>query len=204
MAQQQQPSQPTAAAPRKYDHKHPSDETYLFTCKACRAEDAERSKLTNKQVSYEEMENVTFLVPPGYDGEVCRAYLAEKYPDAVYIGSSLDLAQLPGWADNERIIVVRRDCYPKQPLPAYERKKDQEDKWVTSEVAPSTYIPDVREMAPLHVKSLLVHTKGVNRFEKAKLDNRPFLTRIAELMPLPYRPDMPRDPKDSVMYFVHA
>lgn len=201
-----QPQQQTARVEpaRKYEHKHPSGETYLFTCKACRAEDEERSKMANKQASYEEMERVTFLVPPGYDGEVCRAYLAEKYPDAVYIGSSLDLAQLTGWADDERIIVVRRDCFPKQPGPGSERKKDAEDKWVTADVAPSTYIGDVREMASISVKALLVHTRGANRFEKNKLDISTFTQRLAELLPLPYRPDMPRDPKDTVMYIVHA
>lgn len=192
------------AAPRVYEHKHGSGETYLFTCKACRAEDAKRSKLDHKQVQFEDMERVTFLVPGGYDGEICRAFLAEKYPDAVYIGSSLDLGQLTGWADDERIIVVRRDTYPKQPGPGFERTKDKEDKWVTLEVPASRYIEDVAEMAALSVKALLIHTKGANRFEKAKLDIGSFIQRIAELLPLPYRPDMPRHEKDSVMYIVHA
>jgi hypothetical protein len=191
-------------AARVYEHKHGSGETYLFSCKACRQEDEKRSKLDNKQVQYEDMERVTFLVPPGYDGDICRAYLQEKYPDAVYIGSSLDLSQLPGWAENECVIVCRRDTWPKQPGPGYERTKDKEDKWVTAEVPASTYIADVVEMAPLYVKQCLVYTQKANRFEKAKLDIGGFIRRIAELFPVPYRPDMPRHEKDTVMYIVRA
>lgn len=188
----------------KPKHKHTSDEHYQFTCRACRAADAERSRPGFCALSEDELPRTTFLVPDSeYDALVCRAYLMEKYPDATYIGSSLDLAKLGGWADGEQIVVVRRDVWPKQPGVSKTREKDVEGKWIYADVPPEALISEVVESAAIDVKKT-IQVSVPDRFTKSQLNIRPFIARLSELMAPPYRIDMPRSDKDSVLYFVHA
>lgn len=201
MTQQTTPTTPTPSVPK---HRHTNNEHYQNTCKACRMADAERSRPGFCSITDKDLERTTFLVPDtAYDALVCRAYLAEKYPDARYIGSSIDLGKLGGWADGEQIVVVRRDTWPKQHGVGSKRQKDVEDKWEYIEVPPETYISEVVESAPLDVKRTIQLTDA-DRFTKSQLDIRPLIARLSELMPLPYRIDMPRHPNDTVAYFVHA
>lgn len=203
------PAQATLATPPALtkpapQHKHTSGQTYLFTCPACRAEDKARSAENFVNIPDSELERTTFMVPGNdSDGNICRAYLAVKYPEAPYITSSLNLATLGGWEEGEQIVVLRRDTWPKQPLPGLKRMKDEEGKWETQQVPHETFICDVVEMAPLMVRQVLIHTKA-DRFVKAKLDIRPLTARLGELMCFPYRPDLPKDPKDTVLNFVFS
>jgi hypothetical protein len=193
-----------APPPRsKLKHEHGNGQTYLFTCEACREDDKARSAPDYKQFDGDDLERVTFLVPPDYDGEVCRAYLRQKYPRARYIVSSLNRDQLAGWQDGEVIVIVRRDCYPDEPRPATERAVDKEGKWVTQKVAPLTYVADVVECEALDVRKGLVYPRHT-RFEKGKIDDLPLLTRMAEQMAPPYRLDLPKHKNDVVMYFIRA
>lgn len=195
---------PPSVPAKKLEHKHTGDEHYQNTCKACRAADAERSRPGFCSIPEAELERTTFLVPETpYDDQVCRAYLMEKYPDAKYIGSSLDLAKLGGWADGEQIVVVRRDTYPKPHGPGFRREKDVEGKWEYLTIPPETHIGEVVESAPVNVKETIVNTKA-DRFTKSQLNIKPLIARLAELMPLPYRIDLPKHKNDTVAYFLHA
>jgi len=198
------PSTPPSVQAVTYKHKHTNDEAYQHMCKACRAADAARSRPGFCSVKEEDLARTTFLVPDSpYDGRVCRAYLAEKYPDAPYIGSSLDLAKLGGYAEGEQIVIVRRDPWPKQPGACMTREKDEEGKWVYTDVDPATLIGEVVESAPVNVK-LTVQLSAADRFSKSKLDISPLTRRLGELMAFPYRIDLPKHKNDTVAYFVHA
>lgn len=196
----QQTTEPT----KKPAHRHPNSERYLNTCKGCRAADAERSALDKRSVSEDDLERTTFLIPEtGYDNAVCRAYLSHKYPDARYIGSTIDLAKLGGWPLGDRIVVIRRDTWPKAPGVGQRREKDEENKWVYIDIPPETYIAECVESEPIDVHATMVTTKG-DRFTQGAMDWRPLIARLCEQMCLPYRIDMPRDEKDTVARFVHA
>jgi hypothetical protein len=187
----------------KPNHKHTNDEHYQLTCKACRLADAERSRPGFCSIPEADLARTTFLVPDSqYDNAVCRAYLLEKYPDAPYIGSSIDLAKLGGYAEGEQLVVVRRDSWPRPPAEAQTREKDVEGKWQYSDVDPQTLIGEVVEMAPLNIK-FTIQLSAADRFTKSKLDISPLTRRLAELMAYPYRIDLPRDPRDTVAYFIH-
>lgn len=194
-----------AAQPPKPTHKnHPPDAKYWFTCPACRAEDRARSAPDFKQLTEEDYERTTFMIPSSdIDRRICEAYLALKYPDAPYITSSLNLETLSGWGDDEQIVVVRRDTWPKAPGASFKRMKDEEGKWETQELPAETFVADVVEMAPIVVRETLVHSKA-DRFKKAKIDKMPLVRRLAEVMAPPYRPDMPKSDKDTVLYFAFA
>lgn len=202
-------AQPQAAAekpsPLRLTHKHTNDERYQNSCKACRAEDAERSKPGVRSISEDELVRTTFLIPEtAYDNSVCRAYIASKYPDAQYIGSQLNLATISGWPAGEKIVVVRRDTWPKLPGPSMRKELDEEEgKRVYVDIPPETYISECVESAPLDVHSTMVAT-AADRFTKAKLDLKPLVARLSELMPPPYRIDLPRHERDSEARFVHA
>lgn len=200
MAQQQA----IETKPQKLVHKHTNNEYYQHTCKACRAADAERSAMGKRALSDDDLIRTTFLIPKTeYDNAVCRAYILEKYPDAVYVGSSLDISKLSGWPDGEQIVIVRRDTWPKQPGPGTTREKDVEGKWEYIPVPPETYFHEVVESEPIDVKKTMVVTKA-DRFTKSQLDLTPLIQRLSEQMALPYRIDMPRHEDDTVLYFVHA
>lgn len=192
------------ASVAKLPHKHTGDETYQNTCKACRAADAERSRPGYCNVPEDKLVCTTFLIPDAqYDGNVCRAYITEKYPDAVYIGASLDIGKLAGYDENEQIVVVRRDTWPRLPGVGITRAKDVEGKWEYTDVDPATYISEVVESAPINIRQAITISKA-DRFTKSQLDLRPLLRRLAEQMPPPYRIDLPRHKDDSVLYFVFA
>lgn len=177
----------------------------MFTCPACRAADKLRSAPDFRSISEEDLPNVTFFVPETtYDNQVCRAYLALKYPDAQLISSQINLNSIGGWPTDDKIVVVRRDVWPRpSPGRSTTREKDEEGKWMYIDVAPETYVNEVVESAPIHIHSTMVAT-AANRFEKAKLDLHPLIRRLGELMPQPYRIDLPRCEKDSIARFVHA
>lgn len=216
MPQQQETQNPAPAPqtrPSRAEHVHPEGASYCNSCRACRAADAERSKLEHRALKDEEVERTTFLVPePVHDQEICRAYIAHKYPNALYIGTSLDLAQLTGWPDGEQIVVVRRDTWPRPPSSRFKRQKDAEDKWETVQVADELLIHECVESAPIDVRKSLAYIGGSGRFTKAQVDYMPLVRKLAEQMPVPYRIDMPRNldregkaiNTDSVMRFVYA
>lgn len=195
--------QATEPKPQKLVHQHTADETYLSTCRACRAADAERSKLDAVNYDEDALEHVTFIVPETQsDQEICKAYIFKKYPQAKYIGSALDLSQVPAWPDGELIVVVRRDTWPKPPSSRLVRKKDAEDKWETVQRPDEEMIHECVESAPIDVRKTIVAVKG-DRFTKATVDTMPLVRRLAEHMPPPYRIDMPSGKGDTVMRMVH-
>jgi hypothetical protein len=157
-----------------------------------------------RAIKEKELVNVTFWIPETtFDNMVCRAYLAEKYPDAPYISSQINLASIAGWPTEDKIVIVRRDTWPKAPGRATTREKDEEGKWMYVDVPPETYLHEVVEMAPIHIHSAMVAT-AANRFNKSKLDLKPLIARLCEVMPQPYRIDLPRHDKDTEARFVHA
>ena len=192
---------PSARAP---EHKHPSGQRYFAACKVCRAEDAARSGIDKRTFSDADLEHVTFIIPEDeYDNLVCRDYLLEKYPDALFVGSSLDLAKLPGFPDEEVIVVVKRVNKPGKELGArFRRAKDAEEKWITEQVATSTYFDEVVESEPIPIKRTMVLHKA-DRFTKSQTDLRPLIQRLEEVM-YPWRPDMPRHRDDTVLRMVRG
>jgi hypothetical protein len=196
-----QPSTPSARAGA--EHKHTYGKWYQPNCKACRAEDAARSGVDKSGFSDAELTQITFLIPEEeYDGLVCRAYLAKKYPEAPWVGSQLDLATLNGWPDGDKIVVLRRVPGVDGLGPRYKRTKDAEDKWVTEEVKPSAYVHEVVESAPIEVRSSLV-VQRADRFTQSKTDVNPLVDRLAEVM-FPCRPAMPRHKDNTVMRMVRG
>lgn len=202
---QQQPTAATPAQTKPVGHKHTNPDTnYQHTCKACRAADAERSKPETHSVSEDDLERTTFLIPESpYDNAVCRAYLSAKYPDAQYIGNSLDLQKVAGWPDSEQIVVVRRDTWPKTPGKGFRKEKDEMGKWIDIPIEPETYISEVVESAPVLLRDAREVTKA-DRFTKSQTNMAVLLRRLAELMAPPYRIDLPRDENDTVLNFVYA
>src|ERR1700755_2423994 len=87
---------------------HAPDQEYFMACPACRAADRARSDLNVRALEGKDLDLYTFIVPDVDNcASICRAYLALKYPDAQWIGSSLDLAKLGGWQEGEHIVVLR-------------------------------------------------------------------------------------------------
>lgn len=200
------PAQTSAAVsapetPRTILHRgHAPDQEYYQACPACRAADKARSALDVRTLEDKDLDLYTFLIPdvPGC-AIVCRAYLAHKYPDAPWIGSTLDLAKLGGWRAGENIVVVRRDCWPRPSLmPAQRRKKDAEDKWEWVDVTPEEMMAECVESAPIDVRAHMDETRA-DRFTKSQLDYTKLIKKISEQMVQPYRIDLPKDYRDTVM-----
>lgn len=204
-------AQPSAASPAqqtqpKPAHRHTNPDTvYQNSCPACRAADAARSKLDVRAIAEEDLARTTFLIPDSpFDADVCRAYIAHKYPNAMYIGSTLDISRVAHWPDGEQIVIVRRDTWPKNPTPSQKKVKDLDEGVVFYEpVDPTTLMHEIVESAPLDIRELCVITKA-DRFSKATSDDAPLKRRMAELMPLPYRIDLPRHEDDVLVRFIHA
>lgn len=204
MAQPQAATPPTAAKP-VHRHTNPDETTYQNSCPACRAADAERSKLDVRAIPEGDLVRTTFLVPDSsFDGDVCRAYIAHKYPYAQYVGSTLDISRVDKWPDGEQIVIVRRDTWPKNPAPCQKKVKDLEEGIVYYEpVDPSSLIHEVVESGALNIRQLCIITQA-DRFSKEQADKLPLIRRMAELMPLPYRIDLPRHEDDVLVRFIHA
>lgn len=163
-----------------------------------------RSAPDFKQIDEADYDRTTFLIPGNdYDRQICLAYLQAKYGELPYVSDALNLDLLSGWAEDEQIVCLRRDTWPKQPRAGFKRMKDEEGKWAEERLDPALYIEDIREMAPLNVRSTMVIEKA-NRFKKSSTDRGPLIARLEELMPFPYRLDLPKDPKDCVMRIVFA
>lgn len=157
-----------------------------------------------RSIAEDDLARTTFLVPDStFDQAVCRAYIAAKYPYAQYVGSTLDIRRVPHWDDGEQIVVVRRDTWPKAPSPNQKKLKDAEDHWYYEEIPPETLVHEVVESEPLNVRELCVITRA-DRFTKAAHDPTPLVRRLAELMPQPYRIDLPRHDDDVLARFIHA
>lgn len=203
MPETQKQAAPAPAAPK---HRHTNPETeYQNSCPVCRAADAARSKLEVRAIPEDDLVRTTFLIPEStFDQAVCRAYLAHKYPYAQYINSQLDISRVAHWEDGEQIVIVRRDTWPKNPAPSQKKVKDTEEGTVYyAEVPPETLMHEVVESEPVDVRKLCV-VKKADRFTKAETDKHPLIQRLAELMPLPYRIDLPRHEDDVLMRFIHA
>lgn len=199
----QQPA--TAATAPKSEHRHADPKAeYQHTCPVCREEDRKRSALNFRAIPEDDLVRTTFLVPDSdFDNSVCRAYINHKYPYAQYVSSQIDIKRVVHYPDGEQIVIVRRDTWPKPPAAAQKKVKDAEDRWVYEPIPPESLVHEVVESEALNVRDLIV-TKKADRFTKATQDNVPLLRRISELMPPPYRIDLPRDPADVLMTFVHA
>jgi hypothetical protein len=202
---QQQPTAAAAEPPKKVAHRnHPPDQTYFNGCPACRALDKARSGIDTPHIKEEDMERTTFLYPSTeIDGGVCATYIAYKYPNARWVGCSLDLAKLANWQEGEQIVVVRRDTWPKQPMAASRRVKDAEDKWETVSVPHEELMLECVEGEPIDVRKCMEVTRG-DRFTKSTLDYMPLIHKLSQYMPLPYRIDLPKHKDDTVLYMVVA
>lgn len=199
--------QPTAApeSPKKTLHRgHAPDQTYFNACAACREADQARSGIDTPHIKEKDLDRTTFIIPSSeIDGRVCQTYLAYKYPNAQWIGSSIDLAKLAGWQEGEQIVVVRRDTWPRPATAATRRVKDAEDKWETVPVPDEELMLECVESPPIDVRKTIEVTRA-DRFSKSKLDYMPLIHKLAEHMPTPYRIDLPKDPQDTVLYMVFA
>lgn len=200
----QQTAAATAPAVKPKHRAHPEDVSYVNTCPACRFEDVARSGLDNPHIAEADLDRTTFLLPAtDVDGAVCATYMAHKYPNAQWVGYSLDLQKLGGWVEGEQIVVVRRDSGPSPKRPASRRALDEEGKWETVQVPHEELLSDVVESAPIDVRRALEISRA-DKFTKSKLDYMKFVNRLAEYMPLPYRIDLPKHKDDSVMRFIIA
>jgi hypothetical protein len=199
---QMQPTQPEPSKPRALEHVHPEGNIYWFTCKACRAADRERSALDKRALNDAEVALTAFLIPESdYDSQVCRAYLEHKYPDAEFIASSIDLSKLTGWADDEQLVIVTRQAG--KDSPGMRRKKDEEGKWETMPVLPSEYIAEVTESSPINVKRT-INVGKADKFTKSAVNIQPLMVRLMERVFPPYRIDLPKHEKDTILRIVHG
>lgn len=186
-------------------HEHPNGDHYWYQCRACREADKARSDKKVKQVGEEDYDRTIFLIPDNeFDAAVCREYMREKYPHAKWITSSIDLAKLGGWGSDDQVIVIRRDPWPKECAAHFRRMKDDDVVW-HEQIPPDSpqFVSEVVEMAVLNVREC-IYISPATRFSKSKPDDSNLISRLTELWPLPYRLDMPRDPRgnDTVMRFV--
>lgn len=184
--------------------RHPEGAKYWFQCPLCRLQDKTRSAPETRQLSPDDFERTTFLVPSSdFDRKICEAYVHAKYGDVPYFTDSLNLDMLSGWAADEQIVCLRRDTWPRYPAKGAIRQKDEEGKFETMMLPPENFVADIVEMAAINVRDTISMDKAT-RFAKARISNDALIERLSEFFPIPYRVDMPRHKNDVILRIIHA
>lgn len=205
---------------KKYEHNHPhgvrdevvgideqgrrmirqvSDRvpTYVHSCKACMQEDRARMQAA-PTLTEDDMNRTMFLVPESdYDQKVCRAYIANRYPEAKSIVSQFH-AERMSYVKGAQIVVVTRRALPGRLLGSgYKRMQDEETKgWFDMPVPPETHLHEVVE-SPAIVVSECMLVKPADMFSEQSIDMTELVARLAERAH-PYRIALPADERDRM------
>lgn len=181
----------------KIEHRHPVSyrtPVYYGSCRACIIEDEKRSG-ADKPALYteEEQQDITFLYPEdSYEGAVCQAYMAKRYPYAPFHNSQLSLLTMLQLPAGNKIVVLKRTGKPGKPMgKRYKRSQDEEKRWADQEIDPNEYIDQVVESAPLDIRGALITHEG-DRFTRANIEHTEFLDQLADLCGTGFRIEVSR------------
>jgi len=172
--------------------------TYIFSCKACQAEDKER--MAGPALTEEQLANTMFLVPEDtYDQSVCKAYLEKRFGslDTLHIVPQFNAEKLSYVKGSQIVVVTRRGLNNKSPGPSGKRIKDAEDKWVEIKIDPSEYLHEVVESSPVIVSECIEETTAT-MFTDRSTDMTELVARLAERAAPPHRIAVPADPRDKL------
>jgi hypothetical protein len=170
--------------------------TYVFSCPACIAEDRARMK-AEPTLTAAELGTTLFLIPESdYDRDVCRLYLAQRYPTAQSISHQVHCEKL-SYVNGARVVVVtRRGEGGKMSGPSTKRRKDEEGKFEDFKIPPETYLHEVVESAPIVVAECM-DVVPATMFSEGSVDMNELVARLAERA-FPYRIAPPSDPRDKM------
>lgn len=172
--------------------------TYIFSCKACQAEDKER--MAGPQLTEAELANTMFLVPEdSYDQSVCKAYIEQRFGslEGLHIVPQFNAEKLSYVKDSQIVVVTRRGLNGKAPGPSGKRVKDIEDKWVESKIDPAEYIKEVVESSPVIVGDCIEETTAT-MFSDRSVDMSELVARLAERAAPQHRISVPAHPNDKL------
>lgn len=171
--------------------------TYVHSCKACMAEDRARMKAP-PTLTDADMDRTMFLIPESdYDQRVCKAYLANRYPEAKAIVSQFHAERMSYVKDAQIVVVTRRAAPGKQLGSGYKRMQDEETKgWFDMPVPPETYLHEVVESPPIVVAECML-VKPADMFSEQSIDMSELTARLAERAH-PYRIAIPADERDRM------
>lgn len=174
---------------------------YKFDCPRCVWEDEKRMN-EPPTLTEEELETTLFLVPePKYDIDVCRAYVAKRYPGKRNVTSSFNAERL-SYVRAAQIVVISRRGANGQPVgPGSKRQKDEEGKFVDFPVPPETYLNEVVESAPIVVAECM-DVIAATMLSEGSVDMRELVARLHEHT-VPYRIALPTH-KDDKLYIMRG
>lgn len=168
--------------------------TYFAGCKLCQHLDvkrmAEEPKLRN-------LEQTLFLVPePEYDNMVARAYIANRYPEAMNVVHAFHAEKLSYVKGAQIVVITRRGINGKVTGPRTKRTKDEEGTFYDAPIPPDTYLAECVESEPIVVADCISVTTAT-MFSDQTVDMTELVARLAEVA-APFRIAPPADPKDRM------
>lgn len=168
--------------------------TYVFKCKACQEDDRARMAAPPTLLN---LEQTLFLIPePEYDGQVARAYISARYPEAKNIVCAFHAEKLSYVKGAQIVVVTRRGLNGKITGPRTKRTKDEEGTFYDAPIPPETYLSEVVESEPIDVASCM-DVVPATMFSEQQVDMKELTSRLAERA-APFRIAPPADPKDRM------
>lgn len=161
---------------------------YVFSCKACQAEDKARMAAA-PTLTEDEFESTVFLVPENAsDAKVVTEYLKKRYPgQELFTTDTIRPARLALRPGAQVVVLVRRPL-PGQPHVGanFRQVEDKDGRQVEQPIPPAEHIPEVFESTPV-VVSECVNATNATMFEDATIDISEFKARLGDLaMPRQY------------------
>lgn len=163
---------------------HPRDVKYSSGCKACQWEDRERWESKTPLITPEEVQNTIFLVPDFHpDVLLCTQYVQNKYPDATFIGSTLNYELIAGYEGMKVVVVCRRPKHGQRFAPNWRRELGADNRWEDREVPLSELAEEVKESAPIDIAEC-IDVSAPSLMAKTQINPLELVNRIAEVAPL--------------------
>lgn len=154
---------------------------YVFSCKACQAEDAKRLAAP-ATLSEEEAEDTVFLIPENStDGKIARAYLEQRYPQRELFALDTIRPERLALRPGSRVVVLSRRVLPgnKTVGSSIKQGEDKDGNVVDIHVPPETHIAEIVESAPIVVSDCVASTSAT-MFEDATIDISELRDRLSE------------------------
>lgn len=151
---------------------------YYFKCPACQEADAERPKLSDKDLA-----RTLFLVPPDYDGLVANKYLSAKYAMAKSLGqhSKIPLAPVVAKADTGlQIVVITRRPTEETNNAEIDESPDGSRK-IEIKVPPQKRVGEIVESAPISISECLPKELNEGVFFLGEANTDELLERLQEV-----------------------
>jgi hypothetical protein len=170
--------------------------TYLFSCKACQADDKRRMSVPSKLLP-SEIDRTLFLVPEDdYAGLVARAYVQQRYGDVPHMVCAFHAERLSYVKGSQIVVVTRRGKDGRAPGSAWKRQKDAEDIWQETKIPPETYVDECVESEPIVVADCM-DVVPATMFTEGNVNMSELVARLAERA-APFRIALPADPRDKM------